>query len=105
MKLLKNSLNELENINFSSLSEFRHEQNSAGTLNELWKDKEMKELLNKNKSKEERNCLFIKNTNCSILKTKDCSKCKFYVENTPENYKKYKENIKVAIKNYTLKHN
>lgn len=64
----------------------------------------MKNILNIKKT-EERDCLFIKKSNCSILKTKECENCKFYVKNTPENYQKYVENIKVDIKNYALKHN
>ena len=64
----------------------------------------MKNILNSKKT-EERDCLFIKKSNCSILKTKECENCKFYVKHTPENYQKYVENIKVDIKNYALKHN
>lgn len=74
-------------------------QNSSSTLNELWKDKVMKE-----NQIEERNCLFVRKANCSILKTKECKNCKFYVENTPENYQKYIEENKKAIKEYALKH-
>lgn len=60
----------------------------------------MKNVLNK----AEKNCLFEKKSNCSILKSKKCFKCKFFVENTPENYTKYIENVKKDIKNYALKH-
>lgn len=63
----------------------------------------MKNILNK-KQTEERDCLFIKKSNCSILKTKECENCKFYVKNTPENYQKYMEDVKTSIKNYALKH-
>ena len=45
----------------------------------------MKNILNVKKT-EERDCLFIKKSNCSILKTIDCEKCKFYVKNSPEYY-------------------
>lgn len=79
-------------------------QNSSSTLNELWKDKVMKNVLSKNQT-EERNCLFIRKTNCSILKKKECKNCKFYVENTPDNYQKYIEDVKKDIKNYALNHN
>ena len=61
----------------------------------------MKNVVNK----VEKNCLFERNSNCSILKTKECTKCKFFVRNTPENHIKYIENIKKDIKNYALKHN
>lgn len=78
-------------------------QNSSSTLNELWKDKAMKNNLIKNQV-EENDCLFIKKTNCSILKKRQCEKCKFYVKNTPENYQKYIENVKKDIKDYALYH-
>lgn len=64
----------------------------------------MKNILSK-KQTEERDCLFIKKSNCSILKTKECENCKFYVKNTPENHQKYMEDVKTSIKNYALKHN
>ena len=46
-------------------------QNSSSTLNELWKDKVMKNVLIKNQI-EDSNCLFTKKTNCSILKKREC---------------------------------
>lgn len=55
--------------------------------------------------KVEKRCLFERKSNCSILKTKECLRCKFFVKDTPENHKKYIEKIKKDIKNYALKHN
>lgn len=60
----------------------------------------MKKVINK----KDNNCLFGRKTNCSILKSKECNKCKFFVEDTLENQKKYVDNIKIDIKNYALKH-
>ena len=63
----------------------------------------MKNLLNI-KSKENQNCLFIKNRSCEILRKRDCENCKFFKENTPENYQKCIVEVKEQIKKYALEH-
>lgn len=63
----------------------------------------MKNNLIKNQI-EENDCLFIRKTNCSILKKRECKNCKFYVKNTPDNYQEYIQNIKKDIKDYALNH-
>lgn len=50
------------------------------------------------------NCLFDRGTKCSILKTRKCSKCKFFKEDTEENRNKYIENINSDIKKYAEQH-
>ena len=63
----------------------------------------MKNLLNI-KIEGNQNCLFIKNTNCKILKKRECQNCKFFKENTPENYQKCVVEVKEQIKKYALEH-
>ncbi len=54
---------------------------------------------------ENQDCLFVKKSHCSILKTKECQNCKFYVKDTPENYQKYIVKVREDIKKYALRNN
>ena len=47
-----------------------------------------------------KDCLFDKGAKCSILKKKQCEKCKFFVEDTIENKIRCIDEANEAIKRY-----
>lgn len=50
------------------------------------------------------NCLFDKGSKCTILKIRECKKCKFFKEDTEENRIKYIKNVNDDIKKYAEEH-
>lgn len=61
-------------------------------------------FVNNIKKDNDNDCLFLANTNCKILRKKECINCKFYIKNTQENYEKYVKEVKESIKKYAMDH-
>lgn len=61
-------------------------------------------IVNSTRKEKDNDCLFLANTNCKILKKRECENCKFYMKNTPENYQKCVVDVKESIKEYALNH-